>query len=165
MFSVLVCMPERWTYLAICAVIPISEHQDTVGPMARSVTDAAIILSAIAGRDPRDNFTLAQPPVVPDYTAALNANGLKGKRLGVPRKFLNGVDAVVVAAFNASLKTMRGLGATIVDPADFPDFKELAASNNESIVLSTDFKVCIFLLCDKSGDHRVLSLGLDFEFG
>ncbi len=134
-----------WT---VCAVIPISEHQDTVGPMARSVTDAAIILSAMAGRDPRDNATLAQPPVVPDYTAALDTNGLSGKRLGVPRKFFSGLDSVVVAAFNASLETMKGLGATIVDPADFPDFDELAASNNESIVLSTDFKVRVFrLLC------------------
>ncbi|PIL28846.1 transporter [Ganoderma sinense ZZ0214-1] len=122
-------------------VIPISEHQDTVGPMARSVTDAAIILSAMAGRDPRDNFTLAQPRVVPDYTAALDVNGLSGKRLGVPRKFFEGLNSVVVATFNASLETMKGLGATIVDPADFPDFEEFAASNNESIVLSTDFKV------------------------
>ena len=112
--------------------------------MARSVTDAAIILTAMAGRDPRDNFTLAQPPIVPDYTAALVANGLSGKRLGVPRKFLDGLSSAVVAAFNASLGTMEGLGATIVDPADFPDFAEFAASNNESIVLSTDFKVRVF---------------------
>ena len=112
--------------------------------MARSVTDAAIILTAMAGRDPRDNFTLAQPPIVPDYTAALVANGLSGKRLGVPRKFLDGLSSAVVAAFNASLETMEGLGATIVDPADFPDFAEFAASNNESIVLSTDFKVRVF---------------------
>ena len=115
--------------------------------MARSVTDAAIILTAMAGRDPRDNFTLAQPPVVPDYTAALVSNGLSGKRLGVPRKFLDGLSSAVVAAFNASLETMKGLGATIVDPADFPDFEEFAASNNESIVLSTDFKVRVFPFC------------------
>ncbi|TBU30400.1 amidase signature enzyme [Dichomitus squalens] len=122
-------------------VVPISEHQDTVGPMTRSVTDAAIILSAIAGRDPRDNFTLAQPPVVPDYTQALRADGLKGQRLGVPRKFLDGLDPVVVGAFNASLETMKGLGATIIDPADFPDFDEFVASNNETVVLNVDFKV------------------------
>ncbi|CDO76779.1 hypothetical protein BN946_scf184978.g8 [Trametes cinnabarina] len=124
-------------------VIPISEHQDTVGPMARSVTDAAVILSIIAGRDPRDNFTLAQPPTVPDYTKALDATALRGARLGVPRKFLalTDLDDVRVAAFNASLDTMRAKGATIVDPADFPDTEELLASNNETIVLNTDFKV------------------------
>ncbi|KAI0672174.1 amidase signature enzyme [Trametes maxima] len=121
-------------------VIPISAHQDTVGPMARSVADAAAVLSAIAGRDPRDNFTLAQPPVVPDYTKALRADGLKGVRLGVPRKFFSRTNANIVAAFNASLDIIRGLGATIVDPADFPDFAELEASRNESIVTQTDFK-------------------------
>ncbi|TFK84305.1 amidase signature enzyme, partial [Polyporus arcularius HHB13444] len=122
-------------------VVPISEHQDTVGPMARSVTDAAVILSVIAGRDPRDNFTLAQPPVVPDYTKALQKDALRGTRLGVPRKFFDGVNSDVVAAFNTSLATMRALGATIVDPADFPDFDEFVASNNETIVLNVDFKV------------------------
>ncbi len=125
----------------IVLVVPISEHQDTVGPMARSVTDAAVILSVIAGRDPRDNFTLAQPPVVPDYTKALKKDALRGTRLGVPRKFFDGVNSDVVAAFNSSLATMRALGATIVDPADFPDFDEFVASNNETIVLNVDFKV------------------------
>ncbi|KAI8988997.1 amidase signature enzyme [Trametes punicea] len=122
-------------------VIPISEHQDTVGPMARSVADAATILSIIAGRDPRDNFTLAQPPIVPDYTKALDADALRGARLGVPRTFVAQLDDVRVAAFNASLETLRAKGATIIDPADFPDSQELLASNNETIVLSTDFKV------------------------
>ncbi|KAH9848128.1 amidase signature enzyme [Lenzites betulinus] len=122
-------------------VIPISEHQDTVGPMARSVADAAAILSIIAGRDPRDNFTLAQPAVVPDYTRALNAQALHGARLGVPRQFVALLDDVRIAAFNASLETLRAHGATIVDPADFPDSEELLASNNETIVLNTDFKV------------------------
>ncbi|KAI0797308.1 amidase signature enzyme [Irpex lacteus] len=121
-------------------VIPISSHQDTVGPMARSVTDAATILTIIAGKDRLDNFTLAQPPTVPDYTKALNKNALRGVRLGVARQFA-GNRAAVLAAFNASLQIMQGLGATIVDPADFPDFTEIRASRNETIVLDTDFKV------------------------
>ncbi|KAI0342226.1 amidase signature enzyme [Trametopsis cervina] len=121
-------------------VIPISSHQDTVGPMARSVADAATILTVIAGRDPLDNFTLAQPPIVPDYTKALNPHSLKGVRLGVARQFA-GNNAATLAAFNASLEIMRGLGATIVDPAIFPDFAEIRASGNETIVLDTDFKV------------------------
>ena len=58
--------------------------------MVRSVSDAAIVLSIIAGPDPKDNFTLAQPLPVPDFTKALDKNALKGKRIGVPRKiFLN----------------------------------------------------------------------------
>ncbi|OBZ76636.1 hypothetical protein A0H81_03091 [Grifola frondosa] len=122
-------------------VIPISEHQDTVGPICRSVADAAVILTAIAGRDPRDNFTLAQPLKVPNYLQALKPDGLKGVRLGVPRKFFETGNANVLAAFNASIDIIRGLGATVVDPADFPDFDELRASDNETIVLDTDFKV------------------------
>ena len=128
-------------------MIPISEHQDTVGPMCRSVTDAASLLSVIAGCDPRDNFTLAQPPVVPDYTKALVADGLKGARLGVPRKALAFVDSTVVAAFNSSLKTMEKLGATVVDPVDFADLDEFLASNNETIVLNVGFKVRVASFC------------------
>jgi amidase len=108
--------------------------------MARSVTDAAIILSVIAGRDPLDNFTLTQPEPVPDYRKALNPYALRGVRLGVPRKF-QGTDENIIAAFNASIGIIRKLGAIVVDPAEFPDADELFASTNESIVLSTDFKV------------------------
>ncbi len=108
--------------------------------MCRSVADAATILSVIAGRDPLDNFTLAQPPVVPDYTKALHKDALRGVRLGVPRALVS-PDLNIQAAFNASLDVMRSLGATIVDPADLPDTEELFASNNETIVLQTDFKV------------------------
>ena len=108
--------------------------------MARSVADAAIVLSAIAGRDPRDNFTLAQPAKVPDFSKALVPNGLKGVRLGVPRRF-GSDDQNIMAAFNASIEVIRKLGATVVDPAEFPDAEELLASNNETLVLDTDFKV------------------------
>ncbi|KAL7284768.1 hypothetical protein ACG7TL_002075 [Trametes sanguinea] len=101
------------------------------------------LTSRAGGRDPRDNFTFAQPPVVPDYTKALKADGLKGVRLGVPRKFLTRVNGNILSTFNASLDIIRSLGATIVDPADFPDFAELEASRNETIVTQTDFKVQI----------------------
>jgi len=127
-------------------VIPISEHQDTVGPLTRSVTDAAIVLSIIAGIDPNDNFTLAQPSPVPDYTQALDKNALVGKRIGVPRSvFLNetdtGLDPSVLAAFEEALDTIRGLGATVVDPADLPSAQEILVSNNETVVLDVDFKI------------------------
>ena len=127
-------------------MIPISEHQDTVGPLTRSVTDAAIVLSIIAGVDPNDNFTLAQPSPVPDYTQALDKNALVGKRIGVPRSvFLNetdtGLDPSVLAAFEQALDTIRGLGATVVDPADLPSAQEILVSNNETVVLDVDFKV------------------------
>ncbi|KAF5343741.1 hypothetical protein D9756_011530 [Leucocoprinus leucothites] len=127
-------------------VIPISAHQDTIGPMTRSMADAAIVLSVIAGKDPNDNFTLAQPDKVPDYTKALNKNALKGKRIGVPRQiFLNnsisGDDPSVNVQFEKALNVIRSLGATVVDPADMPSARELIRSNNETIVLDVEFKV------------------------
>ena len=108
--------------------------------MCRCVADAAAILSVIAGPDPLDNYTLVQPKHIPDFVKALKKNALDGVRLGVPRLFQS-QDTNIIAAFNASLETMKELGATIVDPADFPDAEELLASKNESLVLSVDFKV------------------------
>jgi amidase len=127
-------------------VIPISEHQDTVGPLTRSMTDAAIVLTVIAGKDPNDNFTLAQPPIVPDFTKALNKNALQGKRIGVPRRvFLNdsitGNDPSINVVFEEALLTIKALGATVVDPADLPSAEEFVTSNNETIVLNVDFKI------------------------
>ncbi|KAF9219214.1 amidase signature enzyme [Gyrodon lividus] len=127
-------------------VIPISEHQDTVGPLARSMSDAAIVLSIIAGPDPNDNFTLAQPTPVLDYTMALSNSSLVGKRIGVPRAmFLNdtmtGNDPYVNIVFEQALETLKALGATIVDPADLPSAYEIYNSNNETFVLEVDFKV------------------------
>ncbi|KAF5384399.1 hypothetical protein D9615_003112 [Tricholomella constricta] len=126
-------------------VIPISTHQDTVGPMTRSVADAAIVLSIIAGPDPNDNFTLAQPRVLPDYVKALNKQALKGKRIGVPRRvFMNSTindrSSDVSDAFENALIVLRGLGATIVDSADLPSAEEIVVSNNETVVLGVDFK-------------------------
>ncbi|THH30588.1 hypothetical protein EUX98_g3595 [Antrodiella citrinella] len=122
-------------------VIPISVHQDSVGPMCRSVADAAAILTVIAGKDPLDDYTLVQPPTVPDYSKALNKTALKGARLGVPRALFARENQNIVAAFNASLETIHQLGATIVDPAEFPDTAELEASNNETVVMLADLKV------------------------
>ena len=86
--------------------------------MARSVADAATILSIIAGRDPRDNFTLAQPPVVPDYTKALDAGALQGARLGVPRKLVELLDLVVVAVKEREEARLCARGALDTAEAD-----------------------------------------------
>lgn len=127
-------------------VIPITEHQDTIGPIVRSMSDAAIVLSVIAGPDPNDNFTLTQPQPVPDFTKALNKNALAGKRIGVPRTiFLNesitGNDPAINIAFEEALDIIRALGATVVDPADLPSAEEMIVSNNETLIANVDFKV------------------------
>jgi len=89
---------------------------------------------------------LAQPAIVPNYTQALNASALKGARIGVPRSvFLNdsisGNDPFVNILFNQTIQIFKNLGATIVDPADLPSAAEIAVSNNETVVLNTDFKI------------------------
>ncbi|PNY28634.1 Amidase [Tolypocladium capitatum] len=124
-------------------VIPISEHQDTIGPLARTVRDAAHLLSAIAGPDPRDNYTSAFPfRNVPDYAKACNQSGLKGRRLGVPRNLIttNGSDPSV-AAFESALNVLREAGAEIVDNLQFPgmDILNKDFPNAEMAVLDADF--------------------------
>ena len=118
--------------------------------MTRSITDAAIVLSIISGKDPNDNFTLSQPPVVPDFTKALNQHALEGRRIGVPRRvFFNESitknDPSVNVAFENALEVIKSLGATVVDPADLPSADEIVASDSEDIVLTIDFKVCSIL--------------------
>ncbi len=94
-------------------LIALASSLDQVGPFARSVADAALALSAIAGADPFDSTAAPEP--VPDYTAALSGD-VRGLRIGVPQAFIeSGVDESVRAAFDAALGTLRGAGAAIVD--------------------------------------------------
>ncbi|MEJ2288064.1 MAG: amidase [Deinococcales bacterium] len=96
-------------------IIPVAVSQDTAGPMARSVADAAALLTAIAGPDPRDPATRDAPQL--DYTQFLDEDALRGARLGVARDCFGrheGADAVIEGAIAA----MRAVGADIVDPVE-----------------------------------------------
>ena len=101
-------------------IIPIAHSQDTAGPMARTVRDAAILLGALAGVDPRDSATAESAGKrQSDYTRFLDPNGLRGARIGVARKYFgfhDGVDALM----NNLLEEMKRAGAEIIDPADLP---------------------------------------------
>jgi len=100
-------------------IVPIAHSQDTAGPMTRTVTDAAILLGAMAGADARDAATVSRrnaPPI--DYTRFLDPAGLKGARIGVARKRYTGYNTHADAAFEQALRAMAGLGAILVDPAD-----------------------------------------------
>lgn len=100
-------------------IIPISATQDTAGPLCRTVEDAAILLGAIAGPDPRDAATLvAGRGGVADFTQFLDAGALRGKRLGVTRKVFTGYHDETDRLFEAALETLGALGANLVDPAD-----------------------------------------------
>ena len=123
-------------------VIPISEHQDTVGPMARTVRDAAYLLQTIAGKDPDDNYTSAIPfDTIPDYVAALNFSSLRGKKFGVPRNVIQGADPPVLDAFNAAVKVIRKAGAHVIDNTNITEFAldRYLNSNATITVLDADF--------------------------
>jgi aspartyl-tRNA(Asn)/glutamyl-tRNA(Gln) amidotransferase subunit A len=86
---------------------------DQVGPLTKTVRDAALIMKAIAGHDPQDSTSLNEP--VPDYTAALGRE-LKGIRLGLPKEYMiEGIDPQVKSALDAAIKQLQSLGAEIVD--------------------------------------------------
>jgi amidase len=119
-------------------IIPISASQDTAGPMARSVADAAALLTVLAGYDPDDPATeplKSQTPV--DYSRFLNRDGLKGARIGVMRQFA-GVHEEIDTLFNRALDALRAAGAIIVDPADIPTQGKFDA--DEQTVLLYEFK-------------------------
>jgi amidase len=119
-------------------IIPISHSQDTAGPMARSVRDAALILGLLAGVDPRDEATNAsRGQSVADYTQFLDKDGLRGVRLGVARKYF-GFNDHVDKLLNDHLKSMKKRGAVLVDPADIPTQGKFDDSELE--VLLYEFK-------------------------
>ena len=119
-------------------IIPISSSQDTAGPMAHTVADAAALLTVLAGYDPDDPATLPLRDRAPaDYTRFLDADSLKGVRIGVMRHFA-GFHEKVDAAFEQALATLRAHGAVLVDPAEIPTAKKLDA--DEQVVLQYEFK-------------------------
>ena len=119
-------------------VVPIAHSQDTVGPMARTVRDAAMLLTAITGPDPSDPATRdSTGKVERDYTKFLYSDGLRGARLGIARKYF-GFNAAVDMLINHAISIMRGLGAEIIDPADLPSHGQFNESEFE--VLLYEFK-------------------------
>jgi amidase len=119
-------------------IIPIAHSQDTAGPMARTVRDAALILNALTGVDPRDEATNeSRGHMVADYTKFLDQDGLRGMRLGVARKFFGFSDRVD-KLMNDLLAEMKTLGAVLVDPADIPTQGKFDDSELE--VLLYEFK-------------------------
>jgi amidase len=120
-------------------IVPISHTQDTAGPMTRTVADAAILLSVIAGPDPLDATTTAPGrPTVADYTAFLDPNGLKGARIGIPRKKLFGYSLAADRIAEQAIADLRKLGATVIDPADIATAADLDKPEFE--VLLYEFK-------------------------
>ena len=101
-------------------IVPISHSQDTAGPIATTVEDAAIVLTAIAGSDPADAATAEADARKVDYRAALDAGSLNGARIGVMR-FAGGYSEETMAVFEESLTKLREAGAVLVDINAGPD--------------------------------------------
>ena len=122
-------------------VIPIAHSQDTAGPMARSVADAAILLGAIAGVDPRDEATAASTGggrSRTDYTSVLDPAGLKGARLGVCRSRFMGYSPATDVLMEGAFDALKRFGAVIVDPADIATAGQF--DDSEFAVLLYEFK-------------------------
>ncbi|HYS53868.1 MAG TPA: amidase [Thermoanaerobaculia bacterium] len=133
-------------------VVPISHTQDTIGPHARTVADAAAALNVIVSRTPDSNDPAtsgvplgwqgtgrSRPALPADYSAFVNANGLSGARLGVTRQGIDNAPPQVVAAFDNAIAAMQAAGATIVD-LDGSGFT-FASADGEFVVLLFDFKI------------------------
>ena len=124
--------------LSRSGIIPISETQDTAGPMARTVRDAAILLSALTGVDPADAVTRESTgKFQPDYTRFLDANALQGKKIGIEKTFMKGHEAVD-AILQKTLDLLKSKGATIVEIEIMEPINKLG--NDEFAVLQFEFK-------------------------
>ena len=122
-------------------VIPISATQDTVGPFGRTVVDAATVLGALVGVDPRDPATPASAgKSQTDYTQFLDPHGLRGVRIGVPRDGYFGYSPKADIVANQALDVLRDLGAVIVDPVKIPNFDRAALTAAEIVVFLYEFK-------------------------
>jgi len=133
-------------------IVPISAQQDTAGPIARNVTDAAVVLGALTGVDPKDPATTAQRGnVATDYTKNLKVNALKGARIGVWRsKF--GTSPETDTVMENSISRLKKLGATIVDNANIPIE---AAYDDENTALQYEFKhdIASYLVMNTSSKY------------
>ena len=119
-------------------IVPISATQDTAGPMVLTVSDAALLLSVIAGTDAADPATANADARKQDYVAALDANALAGKRIGVAR-FLAGYHDATDAAFAEALETLKAAGAEVVEIEAFPSDRG-AMNAAEYAVLLAEFR-------------------------
>ncbi|HEX6099984.1 MAG TPA: amidase family protein [Thermoanaerobaculia bacterium] len=148
-------------------VIPITADQDTPGPMARTVTDAAILLGAMEGADPNDPATNRCTPER-DYTKYLSAGGLKGARIGIPRAFYydkatppgatsprGGLNDDQLKAMNEAIAALKAAGAVIVDPADIPSVVDKDPKNN----------ILLWSICSDMDDAKKGECSVDFAYG
>ena len=138
-------------------IIPISHNQDTAGPMARTVADAAAVLGALTGVDPDDPHTAAsQGRSHADYSRFLDLSGLRGARIGLIRRLL-GFHPAVDRIVEEAVRAMQSVGASVIDPVDIPTWGQWSESERE--VMYYEFKAGLnAYLAGLGGSPRVRSL-------
>jgi amidase len=140
-------------------IVPISAAQDTAGPMASTVADAAMLLTAMAGSDPADPATEAAAAHATDYASFLDPAGLDGARLGVWRAGSAQAGAATIAVLESALAVLRGQGAVVVDPVELADVDQLGEP--EFAALTHEFKHDLnAYLSGLGGDHPADLAGL-----
>jgi amidase len=118
-------------------IVPLAHSQDSAGPMTRSVADAALLLGVLAGSDPRDAATAPANAHAADYLKALDANGLRGARLGIVRK-MAGFHPDVEALFARNVEALKAAGAIVIDNVELADAGKY--DDDEFAVLQYEFK-------------------------
>ncbi len=122
-------------------IIPISATQDTAGPIARTVRDAAILLGALTGIDSKDDVTnSSNEKSFKDYTSFLHVDGLKGKRIGIEKSHLQGDDRIV-GLYHQAMETMKKSGATIIEVDLIKKINDIVdIGKSQFLVLAYEFK-------------------------
>jgi amidase len=138
-------------------IIPIAHSQDTAGPMARTVRDAAVLLSFLTGVDARDAATAnSGGHTHPDYASFCDTDGLRGARIGVARKFF-GRDARVDALMEAALQAMKSAGAVLVDPVDMGTGNDYEDSELEVLLYELKADLNAYLAATPRAPVRTLA--------
>lgn len=147
-FNSLVGIKPTLGTISRSGIVPITYTQDTAGPLARTVEDAAILLGAMVGVDPADAATLpASGKTHEDYTAFLDADGLRGARIGINRGYWNDFRKEEKGLLERAIQTLHDAGAIIVEGADLPHIA------NHSTVLINEFKSALNRYFASLGPH------------
>jgi amidase len=143
-------------------IIPIAHSQDTAGPMARTVRDAAILLGALVGTDSSDSATkVSAGKGFTDYTRFLDPNGLRDMRIGIARQYFN-IGPAVTEVMDECIELMKRAGAAIIDPADLPSYQKWGDTELE--VLLYEFKADLNrYLAERGASVKSLAECIDFN--
>ena len=149
--------------------IPISRRQDVIGPLARTVKDAALILNTIAGRSQDDPYTWNIPfDPIPDFSQSCDDEDLSEITIGLPRNAFSDVAAPVITAFENAVVTLRGLGANVLDETNFPSVEEFRKLDKatKNFVITAEFKSDLqsYLASLQNNPHNLCSVADIIQF-